>query len=135
MLLGIWRGSMVRRESDAPYARFFLLNGEWYIRFSDTRIRAPEPNINSLLFIFGQVLSSIIAAWTDISNTYASLTSGLVDTGTGVAPLPTLATHLHGGYIWMFLNCVSSAGYVRSSPVVYLFDLVSLCLRTGYVRC
>ncbi|KAF8316750.1 putative Golgi GDP-mannose transporter [Clavulina sp. PMI_390] len=67
--------------------------------------------VSFLLMVF----SSLIAAWSDISTTYESITSALssVDTGTGVAPLPSLALqHLHGGYAWMFLNCISSAGYV-----------------------
>jgi GDP-mannose transporter len=85
------------------------------LRYSIPHVRRREADSELIAILFGQVLSSIIAAWSDISNTYASIFSDLsVDTGTGVAPLPALALkHLHGGYVWMFLNCISSAGYVR----------------------
>jgi len=61
------------------------------------------------------VFSSVIAAWSDISSTVSTLTTAWssLDTGSGTAtfaslPIPSLS----GGYFWMFLNCISSAGYV-----------------------
>jgi GDP-mannose transporter len=59
------------------------------------------------LLSFGlMVLSSIVSAWADIS---AALT--------GVGPTHATATSLaslNAGYIWMLLNCLSSATYVLS---------------------
>lgn len=80
-------------------------------------MRSPDSIKNKTVktdIVHSQVMSSIIAAWADISATVATIGTELsVDTGTGVAPLPTLALkHIHGGYVWMFLNCVSSAAYV-----------------------
>jgi hypothetical protein len=54
-----------------------------------------------------QVISSVIAAWTDVSQTSTPSTSGF-DTVTSV-----VAT-LNIGYIWMFANCLTSATYVST---------------------
>ncbi|EME82266.1 uncharacterized protein MYCFIDRAFT_197434 [Pseudocercospora fijiensis CIRAD86] len=60
------------------------------------------------LLSFGlMVLSSIIAAWADISHALASY-SGDAVTGEAAEKISTL----NAGYIWMALNCLSSAGYV-----------------------
>lgn len=58
------------------------------------------------LFSFGlMVLSSVVAAWADISAAVESF--GHDSTETAVA----LST-LNAGYIWMMVNCLSSAAYV-----------------------
>lgn len=60
------------------------------------------------LLSFGlMVLSSIIAAWADISHALASYGGNAV-TGEAAEKIATL----NSGYIWMALNCVCSAGYV-----------------------
>ncbi|KXT11045.1 hypothetical protein AC579_1980 [Pseudocercospora musae] len=60
------------------------------------------------LLSFGlMVLSSIIAAWADISHALASH-SGDAVTGEAAEKISTL----NAGYVWMALNCLSSAGYV-----------------------
>ncbi|KAF7192942.1 GDP-mannose transporter 1 [Pseudocercospora fuligena] len=60
------------------------------------------------LLSFGlMVLSSIIAAWADISHALASY-SGDAVAGEAAEKISTL----NAGYIWMALNCLSSAGYV-----------------------
>lgn len=57
------------------------------------------------LFSFGlMVLSSIVAAWADIR---AALNS-YGHTGEAATQLSTL----NAGYIWMMINCLSSAAYV-----------------------
>ncbi|KAK4941696.1 GDP-mannose transporter into the lumen of the Golgi [Elasticomyces elasticus] len=56
------------------------------------------------LFSFGlMVCSSVIAAWADITHALAS--------AHGAAGTQELAT-LNAGYIWMLLNCLSTAAYV-----------------------
>ncbi|KAK9462580.1 uncharacterized protein V1516DRAFT_670626 [Lipomyces oligophaga] len=57
------------------------------------------------LFSFGlMVLSSVVAAWADISSVISSY-------GSDESAATTIAT-LNAGYLWMFLNCLSSATYV-----------------------
>ncbi|PPJ51333.1 hypothetical protein CBER1_08626 [Cercospora berteroae] len=60
------------------------------------------------LLSFGlMVLSSIIAAWADITHALSSY-GGTAVTGEAAEKIATL----NAGYIWMALNCVCSAGYV-----------------------
>jgi len=53
-----------------------------------------------------QVVSSIIAAWSDVSRSSPSGPGGLNSVTSVVATLNV-------GYIWMFANCLTSAAYVR----------------------
>lgn len=62
-------------------------------------------------FIF-MVLSSVIAAWADVSIAFTSLPA--IDGAANIS-LQTVAGSLRGlgvGYIWMFCNCLASAAYV-----------------------
>lgn len=60
------------------------------------------------LLSFGlMVLSSVIAAWADISHALAQYGGNAV-TGEAAEKIATL----NSGYIWMALNCICSAGYV-----------------------
>jgi len=65
------------------------------------------------------VLSSVIAAWSDISSTLGTIKGGwsTLDTGTGagsISSLTEVSHHFSGGsgYFWMFINCIATAGYV-----------------------
>ncbi|KAF9517763.1 hypothetical protein BS47DRAFT_1389484 [Hydnum rufescens UP504] len=63
-----------------------------------------------------QVLSSIIAAWADISHTMTTLgrawsSIDAVSESTAILSFSDVA-RLSGGYLWMFANCMSSAAYV-----------------------
>jgi len=63
-------------------------------------------------FIF-MVLSSIIAAWSDLTNAFPDSIS-VIDSATDIN-LPAIRGSLQGlgiGYIWMFCNCLTSAAYV-----------------------
>ena len=57
------------------------------------------------------MLSSIIAAWADISDTLASgdpaVSEGMAWNVTGIV------RNLNIGYFWMLVNCLASAAYVR----------------------
>jgi GDP-mannose transporter len=61
----------------------------------------------------GKVLSSIIAAWSDLTNAFPDSIS-VIDSATNIN-LQAIQGSLQGlgiGYIWMFCNCVTSAAYV-----------------------
>ncbi|EXJ79976.1 GDP-mannose transporter [Capronia epimyces CBS 606.96] len=59
------------------------------------------------LFSFGlMVLSSVIAAWADIAHALQAHSSS-----TSAAATEQLAT-LNAGYVWMLVNCLSTAAYV-----------------------
>lgn len=58
------------------------------------------------LFSFGlMVLSSLVAAWADIRAAISSYGHDAAETATAISTL-------NAGYIWMMLNCLSSAAYV-----------------------
>jgi len=60
------------------------------------------------LLSFGlMVLSSVVSAWADISAAVANYAGAPHETATELASL-------NAGYIWMLLNCLSSATYVLS---------------------
>jgi GDP-mannose transporter len=60
------------------------------------------------LLSFGlMVLSSIVSAWADISAAIGNYSSAPHETATELASL-------NAGYIWMLLNCLSSATFVLS---------------------
>ncbi|KXN89373.1 GDP-mannose transporter, partial [Leucoagaricus sp. SymC.cos] len=66
-------------------------------------------------FIF-MVLSSIIAAWSDVTSAFAQAVP-TVSTGVSVGTLQSLLTTVRGlnvGYFWMLFNCLTSAAYVLS---------------------
>jgi GDP-mannose transporter len=57
------------------------------------------------LLSFGlMVVSSVVAAWADISHALSSHTS--------TAKASTDIATLNSGYIWMLVNCLSTAAYV-----------------------
>ncbi|GAO48692.1 UDP-galactose transporter [Saitoella complicata NRRL Y-17804] len=57
------------------------------------------------LFSFGlMVVSSVVAAWADISAALSSYGSGAV--------VSSDVSTLNAGYLWMLINCISSATYV-----------------------
>jgi GDP-mannose transporter len=61
---------------------------------------------NMTLFSFGlMVVSSIVAAWADISAAISSYGHDATETATQLSTL-------NAGYIWMLVNCLSSAAYV-----------------------
>ena len=62
------------------------------------------------------MLSSVIAAWTDVSS---ALAGSLPAVGIGVSlnSLQAMAGAVGGlniGYLWMLLNCLTSAAYVSA---------------------
>jgi GDP-mannose transporter len=62
------------------------------------------------------VLSSVIAAWTDVSSVIAGSLPA-VSTGVSLNSLQTVAGAVRGlniGYLWMLLNCLTSAAYASA---------------------
>ena len=60
------------------------------------------------------MLSSVIAAWTDVSSVITG-SFPAVSTGVSLNSLQIVAGAVRGlniGYLWMLLNCLASAAYV-----------------------
>lgn len=58
------------------------------------------------LFSFGlMVLSSVVAAWAD-------LTAAIANYGHDASETAIALSALNSGYMWMLVNCLSSAAYV-----------------------
>jgi hypothetical protein len=51
-----------------------------------------------------QVVSSMIAAWSDVANVTTS--------SAGLSSVTSAVATLNAGYFWMFGNCLTSAAYV-----------------------
>ncbi|PCH44414.1 UDP-galactose transporter [Wolfiporia cocos MD-104 SS10] len=64
-------------------------------------------------FLF-MVLSSIIAAWADISDALAAGDPAVAESVGALATMKGVVTSLNVGYFWMFVNCATSATYVLS---------------------
>jgi GDP-mannose transporter len=62
------------------------------------------------------VLSSILAAVTDVNNAIGSaenIPPASAAMGIGLDMMSNMVSRLNAGYIWMFVNCLMSAAYVR----------------------
>ena len=62
------------------------------------------------------MLSSVIAAWTDVSSVPAGSLPA-VGTGVRLNSFQSMAGAVRGlniGYLWMLLNCLTSAAYVSA---------------------
>ncbi|KAF9268984.1 GDP-mannose transporter [Marasmius fiardii PR-910] len=67
-----------------------------------------------LMASFNLVLSSVIAAWSDVTNALAE-TAPTTGSHTNLNSLQDIADVMHKlniGYFWMFFNCMTSAAYV-----------------------
>jgi len=61
------------------------------------------------------VISSIIAAWSNITNTFTSISASWADPAASAAQLPSMSSvmgNLNAGYVWMLINCIVTAAYV-----------------------
>ena len=66
-----------------------------------------------------QVVSSVIAAWADISDALTAGDPAVVEAvGGGLSSVPGVVSKLNVGYFWMFMNCATSAAYVSSHSSV-----------------
>ena len=63
-----------------------------------------------------QVISSIIAAWSDISNAMDTAWSSQEPAAAigGLQAVQSALTRLNIGYFWMFFNCITSAAFVST---------------------
>jgi GDP-mannose transporter len=76
------------------------------------------------------VLSSILAACTDVSNTTdisQSIPPASAAMGVGLELMSDIIYRLNVGYVWMFANCLTSAAYVRP-PIMTIYTSLSLRL-------
>jgi GDP-mannose transporter len=70
--------------------------------------------LTMVAFIF-MVLSSILAAFTDVNNAIGSaenIPPASAAMGIGLDMMSNMVSRLNAGYIWMFVNCLMSAAYV-----------------------
>ncbi|KAH9852099.1 UDP-galactose transporter [Lenzites betulinus] len=58
------------------------------------------------------VVSSVIAAWADISDVLAIGDPAVAEALSGFAAVGGAVSKMNIGYLWMFLNCATSAAYV-----------------------
>lgn len=69
-----------------------------------------------LQLILGQVLSSVIAAWTDVSAALgAAVPADPALSLGGFEAVSGAVRKLNIGYFWMLINCITSAAYVSMS--------------------
>lgn len=61
------------------------------------------------------VISSIIAAWSDISQTLATYSIWLPEVGVEPDARMNSIVLINSGYVWMLANCLAQAAYVCSS--------------------
>jgi len=67
------------------------------------------------------VFSSVIAAWSDVSNLIpVSTEHGESVLGHGLGSVTEVVHKLNVGYFWMLVNCLTSAGYVCPLPLLLL---------------
>ncbi|KAJ8494341.1 hypothetical protein ONZ51_g2365 [Trametes cubensis] len=58
------------------------------------------------------VISSIIAAWADISDALVAGDPAVAEAANGLSTMSGVISKMNVGYFWMFLNCATSAAYV-----------------------
>ena len=69
-----------------------------------------------------QVVSSVIAAWADISDALTAGDPAVVEAvGGGLSSVTGVVSKLNVGYFWMFLNCITSAAFVSIKNARFLF--------------
>jgi len=70
----------------------------------------------TMVSFFLMVLSSVIAAWSDIATGIQGIQSSWSDTFSAVAASASVTAALtkHIGYFWMMVNCLTTAAYVLS---------------------
>ena len=69
-------------------------------------------------------MSSVIAAWADISDVLALGDPAVAEAGALVG-LTGAVSKMNAGYFWMFLNCGTSAAYVRPDEALRLDGMVT----------
>jgi GDP-mannose transporter len=113
-----------------------IYTGSKSLQFLSIPVYTIFKNLTIILIAYGEVLwfggsvtgltlvsfalmvgSSIIAAWSDISTTLAKMSSSngaLLDPTTGLdMAIPSgVMGNINAGYVWMLINCISSAAYV-----------------------
>ncbi|KAI8996370.1 UDP-galactose transporter [Trametes punicea] len=58
------------------------------------------------------VISSIIAAWADISDALVVGDPAVAEAASGLSAVSGVISKMNVGYFWMFMNCATSAAYV-----------------------
>lgn len=63
---------------------------------------------------YAKVLSSVIAAWADVTSTLGDSVPNVGSLG-GLEAVSVVVHKLNIGYFWMLVNCLTSAAYVSAS--------------------
>lgn len=98
---------MVWWTSDRADNGFFRIHGE---RLSRVHLSPAH-----LTFCLIKVFSSVVAAWADINSASEVAAASIHPTsaGMGLGLVGGVVQKLNIGYIWMLVNCMASAAYVR----------------------
>ncbi len=97
---------MVRRTGHSTHVCIVYHYGA----FNAVAARASQANIR-------QVISSVIAAWSDISSALDD-TTWATQEATAIGSLHVVQNalaHVNAGYVWMFCNCITSAAFVSGA--------------------
>lgn len=91
-------------------------------------------NVNLL-----QVLSSIVAAWADVNGAgdvpAESVPPAVAGLGVGLELVSGTMQKLDIGYMWMLLNCLASAAYVRLFlPLKHAFHLTITAIGASHAQ-
>ena len=107
LLLGIWRGHLVWWKSNRSH--FFVFH-----HYGMSPSRQLDIHYTILMRPFPKVISSIIAAWSDIANALDTTWSSQDPAAAigGLHAVQSALTKLNIGYFWMFFNCITSAAFV-----------------------
>lgn len=78
-----------------------------------------------------KVISSIIAAWSDITHTFYTYGSSQPSDSTvfssTTVSAATVVGQLNAGYVWMLMNCLVTAGYVRDTACPDAVFIIHIC--------
>lgn len=73
-----------------------------------------------------KVISSVIAAWSDIANALDATWDSQDPAAAigGIHAVQSAFTKLNIGYFWMFFNCITSAAFVSGDIMFVEFELM-----------
>lgn len=69
-----------------------------------------------------QVISSVIAAWADIGDTFTAGDLAVLEGESWATTVTGVVSKINVGYFWMLVNCLTSAAYVSTSVMLQDVD-------------
>lgn len=99
---GLWRGDLVWWTCHRSHIGVIRLHG----KCPDVRRASPSHAVP-------QVFSSVIAAWSDVGDALAAGDPAVAEGAAwGLSTVSGVISKLNIGYLWMLVNCLTSAAYV-----------------------